>query len=72
MGMATFGDADGLGGVTYTAFDQADAMTHILKSPDAVSSVAVQGEDGVDQDDAGRAGRRGAARRRRGDDRRRG
>jgi len=50
VGLATFGDADGLGGVTYTAFDEADAMTHILKSSDAVSSVAVRGEDGVDQE----------------------
>jgi putative ABC transport system permease protein len=49
VGLATFGDADGLGGVTYTAFDLGDAQRHVLGSPDAVSSVAVQGEDGLDQ-----------------------
>jgi putative ABC transport system permease protein len=49
VGLATFGDADGLGGVTFTAFDLAAAQAHVLKSPDRVSSVAVRGEDGVDQ-----------------------
>jgi len=49
VGLATFGDADGLGGVTFTAFDLAAAQEHVLKSPDRVSSVAVRGEDGVDQ-----------------------
>src|SRR5262245_54656510 len=49
VGLATFGDADGLGGVTFTAFDLASAQEHVLKSPDRVSSVVVQGDDGVDQ-----------------------
>jgi putative ABC transport system permease protein len=49
VGLATFGDADGLGGVTFTAFDLASAQAHVLKSPDRVSSVVVRGEDGVDQ-----------------------
>ncbi len=49
VGLATFGDADGLGGVTFTAFDLASAQEHVLKSPDRVSSVAVRGEAGVDQ-----------------------
>jgi putative ABC transport system permease protein len=49
VGLATFGDADGLGGVTFTAFDLADAQAHVLGSPDRVSSIAVRGEDGVDQ-----------------------
>ncbi|HZM42202.1 MAG TPA: ABC transporter permease, partial [Acidimicrobiales bacterium] len=49
VGLATFGDADGLGGVTFTAFDLASAQEHVLRSPDRVSSVVVRGEDGVDQ-----------------------
>jgi putative ABC transport system permease protein len=51
VGLATFGDEDGLGGVTFTAFDLADAMANITKSPDAVSSIAVQAADGVSQDE---------------------
>jgi putative ABC transport system permease protein len=49
VGLARFGDTDGLGGVTYTAFDLPSAQEHVLKSTDQVSSVVVQGEDGVDQ-----------------------
>jgi putative ABC transport system permease protein len=51
VGIATFGDEDGLGGVTFTAFDLDDAMANITKSPDRVSSIAVQGDDGVTQDE---------------------
>src|SRR5262245_12892632 len=49
VGLATFGDADGLGGVTFTAFDLPAAQEHVLKSPDRVSSVMVMGEPGVSQ-----------------------
>jgi putative ABC transport system permease protein len=51
VGLATFGDEDGLGGVTYTAFDLDDAMTYVAKSPDRVTNIAVQAEDGVSQDE---------------------
>jgi putative ABC transport system permease protein len=51
VGLATFGDEDGLGGVTFTAFALDDAMRWVAKSPDQVSSVAVQAEDGVAQDE---------------------
>jgi putative ABC transport system permease protein len=51
VGLATFGDEDGLGGVTYTAFDLDDAMNYVAKSPDRVTNIAVQAEDGVSQDE---------------------
>jgi putative ABC transport system permease protein len=50
VGLATFGDAEGLGGVTYTALDLADAQQWIAKSPDRVSTIAVRAEQGVDED----------------------
>ena len=50
VGLSTFGGADGLGGVTYTAFDLADAQRHITHSAAKVTGIAVRGEDGVDQD----------------------
>ncbi len=49
VGVSTFGDEDGLGGVTFTAFDLGDAMANIAKSDDGVSSIAVQAADGVSQ-----------------------
>jgi putative ABC transport system permease protein len=51
VGVSTFGDEDGLGGVTFTAFALDDAMTHIAKSDDGVSGIAVQAADGVSQDE---------------------
>lgn len=54
VGISTFGDEGGLGGVTFTALSLDDAMTHIAKSNDAVSSVVVRAADGVDQDDLAR------------------
>ena len=51
VGVSTFGDEDGLGGVTFTAFSLDDAMTHIAKSTDGVSSIAVQAADGTSQDE---------------------
>jgi putative ABC transport system permease protein len=50
VGLATFGDEDGLGGVTFTAFDLDHAMEWVAKSPDQVSSIAVRADDGVAQD----------------------
>jgi putative ABC transport system permease protein len=51
VGVSTFGDEDGLGGVTFTAFALDDAMAHIAKSADGVSSIAVRADDGVSQDE---------------------
>ncbi len=49
VGVSTFGDEDGLGGVTFTAFDLDDAMANIAKSPDGVSNIAVQATGEVSQ-----------------------
>jgi putative ABC transport system permease protein len=51
VGLATFGEEEGLGGVTFTAFALDDAMEWVAKSPDQVTSIAVQAEDGVSQDE---------------------
>jgi putative ABC transport system permease protein len=51
VGISTFGDEDGLGGVTFTAFTLEGAMEHVTKNPDGVSSIAVRAEDGVSQDE---------------------
>ena len=51
VGVSTFGDEDGLGGVTFTAFDLDDARAHVAKSTDGVSSIAVQAADGTSQDE---------------------
>ncbi|HEX6238307.1 MAG TPA: ABC transporter permease [Acidimicrobiales bacterium] len=51
VGVATFGDQDGLGGVTFTAFALDDAMEHIAGSADGVSSIAVQATDGTSQEE---------------------
>ena len=49
VGIATFGDEDGLGGVTFTAFDLDDAMTHIAKSPDRCRRSRCRATSGVSQ-----------------------
>ena len=49
VGIATFGDQDGLGGVTFTAFDLDDAMAHIAKSSDQVTSISVRGDGSTSQ-----------------------
>jgi putative ABC transport system permease protein len=49
VGLATFGSADGLGGVTFTAMSLDDAQAHIAHSSAKVTSVAVRAGDGVDQ-----------------------
>ena len=46
-GIATFGDVDSLGPTTYTAFTLDAACDLLLDRPDAISSVLVAVEDGV-------------------------
>ncbi len=46
-GIATFGDVDSLGPTTYTAFTLDAARDLLLDRPDAISSVLVAVEDGV-------------------------
>src|SRR5690606_30687212 len=50
-GLSTFGDQDGLGGVTFTALSLGDAMAHIAKADDRVTSIAVRAAGAVDGDD---------------------
>jgi len=47
VGVATFGDEDGMAGVTYTGLTLEDAMAQVTGSPDGVSSIAVRAEEGV-------------------------
>ena len=47
VGIATFGDVDSLGPTTYTAFTLDAARDLLLDRPDALSSVLVAAEDGV-------------------------
>jgi putative ABC transport system permease protein len=51
VGISTFGDEDGLGGVTFTAFTLEGAMEHVTKDPNGVSTIAVRADDGVSQDE---------------------
>jgi putative ABC transport system permease protein len=51
VGISTFGDEDGLGGVTFTAFNVEGAMEHVTKDPNGVTSIAVRAEDGTSQDE---------------------
>jgi putative ABC transport system permease protein len=51
VGLSTFGDQDGLGGVTFTAFTLEGAMGHVTNDPDGVSSIAVKAADGTSQDE---------------------
>jgi putative ABC transport system permease protein len=48
VGIATFGDADGMGRVTYVGFTLEDARRYLGVAPDRVSSVLVRAEDGED------------------------
>jgi putative ABC transport system permease protein len=50
VGIATFGDDDSLGNVTYTAFTLPEAQRLIAGRPDAISSVLVAAEDRVSQE----------------------
>ena len=54
VGIATFGDADGMGRVTFTGFTAADAARHVTKAPGRVSTVLVRGADGLSQDELAR------------------
>jgi putative ABC transport system permease protein len=51
VGISTFGNEDGLGGVTFTAFSLDGAMEHVTKEPGRVSSIAVEAADGTSQDE---------------------
>jgi putative ABC transport system permease protein len=51
VGIATFGDADGLGETTYVGFTLEAAQRYITGSPDRISSVLVKAEPGVSQDE---------------------
>ena len=50
VGIATFGDADSLGPITYTAFTLPTAQELLAGRPDAISSVLVAAEAGVSQE----------------------
>ena len=50
VGIATFGDADSLGPITYTAFTLPAAQELLAGRPDAISSVLVAAEAGVSQE----------------------
>ena len=47
VGLATFGDTERVGGVTYVAFDTDTAQEVLAGSPDEISSVLVRGDGGV-------------------------
>jgi putative ABC transport system permease protein len=49
VGIATFGDEPGLGGVTYAAFTFEGAQRHLLGGTDRVSDILVRAEPGVSQ-----------------------
>ena len=49
VGIATFGDVDSLGPTTYTAFTLDAARDLLVGRPDALSSVLVAAEDGVNR-----------------------
>jgi putative ABC transport system permease protein len=51
VGIATFGSADGLGRVTFTAFTLEDAQEHLLGRSDQIGSVLVRAQPGVSQDE---------------------
>ena len=51
VGLATFGDADSQGPVTYAAFTTEQAADLFMPDPDRASSIAVSAAGGVSQDD---------------------
>ena len=51
VGIATFGDADGLGETTFVGFTLDAAQRYITGSPDRISSVLVKADPGVSQDE---------------------
>src|SRR5262249_29259565 len=50
VGVATFGSADGLGRVTFTAFTLHGAQKYLLHRTDQVVSVSLRAEPGISQD----------------------
>jgi putative ABC transport system permease protein len=48
VGIAAFGDADGLGRTTWTAFTLPSAQANISRKPGQVSTILVRGDPGVD------------------------
>ena len=50
VGIATFGDADGFGASTFTAFSLHGAEVHVAARPDQASSISVKAAPGVSQD----------------------
>src|SRR6266536_4003646 len=50
VGISKFGSADGLGGVTFTAFTLESAQEHLLHRTDQVTSISVKAQSGVSQD----------------------
>jgi putative ABC transport system permease protein len=51
VGIATFGDTDGLGETTWTAFDLVSAQELLTGQPDQVNSIVVAADDGVSSDE---------------------
>ncbi|MGH9118134.1 MAG: ABC transporter permease [Acidimicrobiales bacterium] len=51
VGLATFGDTDGLGQTTFTAFTLEGAQRFVARQPDVVTTVMVRAEPGVAQDE---------------------
>ncbi|ADB53271.1 ABC transporter permease [Conexibacter woesei] len=49
VGISMFGDTDGLGTTTFTAFTTAGAERHVMKRAGIVSSIVVKADDGVSQ-----------------------
>ncbi len=47
VGLATFGDEDGLGGTTFTAFSLAGAREHVLGGQPGATAVRVEAAEGV-------------------------
>jgi putative ABC transport system permease protein len=50
VGVATFGDADGMGPATFTGFTESAARAHLVSTPDRVSTILVKSA-GVDTDE---------------------
>ncbi|MFE7356455.1 ABC transporter permease [Streptomyces sp. NPDC057543] len=49
VGLATFGDQDGMGQVTYTAMTQSDAEEHLTPKPGEASTIQVRAGPGTSQ-----------------------
>jgi putative ABC transport system permease protein len=51
VGIAKFGDQDGFGGTSFTAFTLEGARKYVARTPDRVSGVSVRAASGVSQDE---------------------